>query len=166
MCMLIFYFFLQLLVMLLYFLCEKSSCCSLLMHALFYMNKGNDSVMSDSLQTHGLSMEFSRPEYWNGQPFPSPGDHPSPGIEPRCPTLQVDSLPAEPQEYCGIPRILEWVAYPFSSGSSQPRNLYEYYALKNLLTYCKTSKSFCPLAKIRGCKCCPPSYSIEAQSVS
>ena len=30
-------------------------------------------------------------------PFPSPGDLPNPGIEPRSPTLQVDSLPAEPQ---------------------------------------------------------------------
>ena len=43
------------------------------------------------------SMEFSRPEYWSGQPFPSPGDLPNPGIEPRSPTLQTDSLPAEPQ---------------------------------------------------------------------
>ena len=42
-------------------------------------------------------MEFSRPEYWNGQPFPSPGDLPNPGIDPRSPTLQVDSLPTEPQ---------------------------------------------------------------------
>ena len=31
-------------------------------------------------------------------PFPSPGDLPNPGIKPRSPTLQVDSLPAEPQE--------------------------------------------------------------------
>ena len=38
------------------------------------------------------SMEFSRPESWSGQPFPSPGDLPNPGIEPRSPTLQVDSL--------------------------------------------------------------------------
>ena len=30
------------------------------------------------------------------KPFPSPGDLPNPGIEPRCPALQVDSLPAEP----------------------------------------------------------------------
>ena len=43
------------------------------------------------------SMEFSRPEYWSGYPFPSPGDLPYPGIKPRCPALQVDSLPAEPQ---------------------------------------------------------------------
>jgi len=39
-------------------------------------------------------MEFSRPESWK---IPSPGDLPNPGIEPRSPTLQVDSLPAEPQ---------------------------------------------------------------------
>ena len=42
-------------------------------------------------------MEFSRLEYWSGQPFLSPGDLPNPGIEPRSPTLQADSLPAEPQ---------------------------------------------------------------------
>ena len=42
-------------------------------------------------------MEFSRPEYWSGKPFPSPGDLPNPGIEPRCPTLQANSLSAEPQ---------------------------------------------------------------------
>ena len=29
--------------------------------------------------------------------FPSPGDFPIPGIKPRSPTLQADSLPAEPQ---------------------------------------------------------------------
>ena len=39
-------------------------------------------------------MEFSRQEYWNGWLFPSPGDLPNPGIKPRSPTLQVDSLPA------------------------------------------------------------------------
>ena len=30
-------------------------------------------------------------------PFPSPGDVPNPGIELKSPTLQADSLPAEPQ---------------------------------------------------------------------
>ena len=34
-----------------------------------------------------LSMGFSRQEYWSGLPFPSPGDLPDPGIEPRCPAL-------------------------------------------------------------------------------
>ena len=43
------------------------------------------------------SMEFSRPEYWSGWPFPSPGDLPNPGSEPRSPPLQADSLPAEPR---------------------------------------------------------------------
>ena len=43
-----------------------------------------------------LSMGFSRQEYWSGLPFPSPGDLSNPGIEPRSPTLQEDSLPAEP----------------------------------------------------------------------
>ena len=42
------------------------------------------------------SMEFSRPEYWSGYLFPSPGNLPNPEIEPRSPTLQADSLPAEP----------------------------------------------------------------------
>ena len=42
-------------------------------------------------------MEFSRPEYWSGWPFLSPGDLPNLAIKPRSPTLQVDSLSAEPQ---------------------------------------------------------------------
>ena len=50
-----------------------------------------------------LSTEFSRQESWGGLPFPSPGDLPDLGIEPRSPTLQADSLPAElqgkPQTY-------------------------------------------------------------------
>ena len=56
--------------------------------------------MSDSLQTQGacqapLSMGFSRQEYWSGLPFPSPGDLLNPGMEPRSPELQADSLPTE-----------------------------------------------------------------------
>ena len=38
-------------------------------------------------------MGFSRQEYWSGQPFPSPEDLPNPGIKPRFPVLQSDSLP-------------------------------------------------------------------------
>ena len=44
-----------------------------------------------------LSMGFHRQGYWSGLPFPSPGDLPNTGIEPRSPTLQTDSLPAEVQ---------------------------------------------------------------------
>ena len=40
-------------------------------------------------------MGFSRQEYWNGLPFPSPEDLPDPGIEPRSPALQADALPSE-----------------------------------------------------------------------
>ena len=43
-----------------------------------------------------LSMGFSRQEYWNGLPFPSPGNLPDPGIKPGSPALQADSLPSEP----------------------------------------------------------------------
>ena len=42
-------------------------------------------------------MEFSRPEYWSGQPFLSPGDLPNPGIKPRYSASQANSFPAEPQ---------------------------------------------------------------------
>ena len=44
------------------------------------------------------SMGFSRQEYWSGQPFPSPGDLPNPGIKPWSPALQTDALPSEPLE--------------------------------------------------------------------
>ena len=91
-------------------------------------------------------MGFSRQECWNGLPLPSAGDIPNPGIEPWSPTLQADSLLSEPpgvvviymkvtQSYLTLcdpmdyivhvilqARILEWVAIPFSRGSSWPRD--------------------------------------------
>ena len=60
------------------------------------------SVMSDSATPYtiahqaSLSMEFSRQEYWSGLPCPSPGDLPGPGIKPRSPALQADSLLSKP----------------------------------------------------------------------
>ena len=42
------------------------------------------------------SMGFSREEYWSGLPFPSPGDLPDPGIEPRSPALEADALTSKP----------------------------------------------------------------------
>ena len=41
-------------------------------------------------------MEFSRQEYWSRWPFLPSGNLPNPGIVPRSPALQVDSLPSEP----------------------------------------------------------------------
>ena len=65
------------------------------------------------------SMKFSRPGYWSGQPFPSPGNLPNPATEPRSPALQVDSLPVDLQ---GKSKNTGVGSYPFSSKSSQPRN--------------------------------------------
>ena len=42
------------------------------------------------------SMGFSRQENWSWLPFPSPGDLPDPGIEPRSPAFQADALTSEP----------------------------------------------------------------------
>ena len=89
------------------------------------------------------SMGFTKQEYWSGLPFPSPGDLPNPGIEPRSPALQADALTSESPGYAAaakscqscptlcdpidgsppgsaIPgilqaRTLEWVAISFSS---------------------------------------------------
>ena len=77
-------------------------------------------------------------------PFPSPGDRPDPGIEPRSPTLEADTLTSEPPGKphscptlcdlmdCSPPgssvrgifqaRILEQVAISSSRGSSFPRD--------------------------------------------
>ena len=45
-----------------------------------------------------LSLGFSRQEYWSGLSCPPPGDLPDPGIEPRSPALQADSLPLSRQQ--------------------------------------------------------------------
>ena len=52
-------------------------------------------------------MGFSRPEYWSGLPFPSPGDLPNPEIKPGSPAFQADALTSEPP---GKPRI--WKGHP------------------------------------------------------
>ena len=51
-----------------------------------------------------LSVGFPRQESWSGLPFPSPGVLPDPGIEPRSPVLQEDTLTSEPP---GKPLILQ-----------------------------------------------------------
>ena len=75
--------------------------------SLVYACALSHSVVSDSLWPHGRSLPdfswgFSRQEYWSGLPCPPPGDLPNPGIEPRSPTLQADSLLSEPP---GKPKI-------------------------------------------------------------
>ena len=64
------------------------------------------SVVSDSLQPHGQYSPWNSPGKNIGW-VPPPGDLPSPGeggllnpgIEPRSPALQADSLPAEPHRH-------------------------------------------------------------------
>ena len=57
-----------------------------------------------------LYMGFSRQEYWSELPFPSPGDLPYPGIKPKSPALQTDSLPSEaPGKPISIYTIYLWV---------------------------------------------------------
>ena len=65
------------------------------------------------------SMEFSRPEYWSGKPLPLQGIFPTQGSNPgfpHCRRIFFYQL-----SHKGSPRILDWVAYPFSSRSSWPR---------------------------------------------
>ena len=40
-----------------------------------------------------LFMEFPKQEYWSGLPFPPPGHIPNPGVDPKSPALEADSLP-------------------------------------------------------------------------
>ena len=64
--------------------------CQLLSHVLLF------ATLWTVAHQAPLSVGFSRQEYWSGLLFPSPGDLPSSGIEPRSPALQADSLPSEP----------------------------------------------------------------------
>ena len=71
-------------------------------HKLLESETDSHSVVSDSATTWTVAcqaplfMEFFRQEYWSGLPFPSSGDLPNPGMEPRSAALQADSLPSEP----------------------------------------------------------------------
>ena len=54
------------------------------------------------------SVGFSRQEYWDGLPCPPPGDLFNPGIEPKSPALQANSLltepPGKPEKSVGLPK--------------------------------------------------------------
>ena len=76
------------------------------------------SGMYNSLQPLGL-WGFSRQKYWSGLPCPPWGIFPTQGSNPGFPHYRRILYQLSHQ---GSPRILEWVAYPFSRGSSQPRN--------------------------------------------
>ena len=79
------------------------------------------SVVFDSLQPHGLYSPWNSPGQNTGvgslsllqEIFPTQGSNP--GLL-RCRQILYQL------SHKGSPRILEWVVYPFSSGSSWPRN--------------------------------------------
>ena len=79
------------------------------------------SVMSDSLRPHGLHSPWNSPGQNTGVGSLSllQGIFPTQGLNPGLPHCRQILYQLS---YKGSPRILEWVAYPFSSGSSQPRN--------------------------------------------
>ena len=71
-----------------------------------------------------LCMGISRLVYWSGLPCSPPGDLPNPGIEPRSPALQLDSLPSEPPRK---PKNTElgslsflWGIFPTQESSQDP----------------------------------------------
>ena len=80
--------------------------------------------MSDSLWPPWTSpcdpmgrMEFSRPEYWSGYPFPSPGDLPNQGLNPGLPHCRQILYQLSPQ---GSPRILECFNFKTPSPADLP----------------------------------------------
>ena len=95
-------------------------------------------VMSDSLQPQGLILAWVAG-------FPSPGDLPNPGIEPKSPALQVDSSPAEPQ---GKPKntggsSLSLLQRHFPTQESN-RGLLHYRRIRYPLSYQGRSSCICP----------------------
>ena len=79
---------------------------------------------SNSLPPYGLHRPWNSPGQNTGvsKVFPSPGYLPNPGIEPKSPTLQVDSLSVEPpgkpkNTGVGSLSLLQWI---FSTQESNP----------------------------------------------
>jgi len=95
----------------------------LFIHPIYKSLKWSESrsVMSNSLQPHELYSPWNSPRQNTGVGslsllqgiFPTQGSNP--GL-PHCRRILYQL------SYKGSPRILEWAAYPFSSGSSQPWN--------------------------------------------
>ena len=90
-----------------------------------YMCLVNCSVISESLQLHGLQPArllcpwgFSRQEYWRGLPFPPPGDLPTPGIKP---TSSAPLLPPQPPVNSNNRRIVIIKNYHLLSVNQIPR---------------------------------------------
>ena len=71
-------------------------------------------------------MGFSRQEYWSGEPIPSPGDLPDPGMEVGSPALQADSLPSEPP---GKSKTMKGLILYLSRGATVFLRLPQYFSV-------------------------------------
>ena len=88
------------------------------------------------------SMGFSRQEYWSGLPFPSPGDLPDPGIEPRSPASWADAVTSEPpgkpnEDFMLISQgtLLNALWWPKTEGNS--KKLIHFAVQQKLTQHCK-----------------------------
>ena len=85
--------------------------------------------MSDSFATlwtvalqAPLCMEFPRQEYWNGLPFPSPGDLPNPGIKPVPPALAGEFFTTELLYTTG--NYIQCLVITYNGKESEKKRLY------------------------------------------
>ena len=94
---------------------------SRLQNILVNMWNESRSVASDSLWSHGLYSPWNSPGQNTGVGSLSvlQGIFPTQGLNPGLPQCRQILYQLSPK---WSPRILEWVAYPVSSGSSWPRN--------------------------------------------
>ena len=110
--------------MLLELLSDSRSCLYFLSYSSLHLQANeieSCSVVSDSLQPHGLYSPWNSPGQNTGLGSLSllQGIFPTQGSNPG---LLHCGLIIYQLSHQGSPRILEWVAYAFSSGSSCPRN--------------------------------------------
>ena len=124
-------------------------------------------AVQGTLKSLLIVLEFSRPEYWSGYPFPSPEELPNSGMEPKSPTLQADSLPAEPQRKPSVYHSYynNWFFVCFyniilfiyldCAGSSSLPGLYSGCGEPGLLSSCSAQISHCSVfpcgARALGC---------------
>ena len=74
-----------------------------------------------------LSMEFSRQEYWSGQPFPTPGDLPDPGIKPMSaasPTLAGRFFTLMPPRKPNYHMVYRYLSFHHKTSSQYYKDVY------------------------------------------
>ena len=81
-----------------------------------------------------LSVGFPRQEYWSGLPFPPPGDLPNPGVEPKSPASQADSLPLSHQESPDVfyYRVEQLLGFPGGTSGEEPACLCRRYEMGSI----------------------------------